>query len=202
MFYNQNENGIDKLYCSDSLVNSFLIGLTKDNSSLLIDTMKKDTIYVKHSTLNYAPSLLKLDLQNLIKQIKYKPHHAGYLKLKDPDFVEIEREGTSFIIPSYFWKADYTDLGKKTIIYIHGGPHLQTKPLWDARTKLLTEFGFNLLAINYHGSTGYSHQYTQKTSKKDQISDVLAAIRYLMMEYDIKQEDIILMDQAMEVGLH
>lgn len=195
-FYNQNENGMDKLYCSDSIINNFLLDSKLNNGSLEIDLALKNMVYLKHSPLEFSPSLVALDMQNLTTVIKYAPHHAGYLRLKKPEFIEIQQEFGSYEIPCFFWKADYMGIGKKTIIYVHGGPFLQSKPLWDARIKLLTEFGFNVLSINYRGSSGYSKKFSELHDESAQVHDVLTSIRWLRRTYSILPKDIVLVGSS------
>lgn len=195
-FYNQNENGINKLYCSDSLVNNFILTSPLGKDALEIDFFRNNKLYLKRNELEFAPTLVALDIINLKKSISYYPYNAGYLRLKSPEFIEIDKEDSSPSIPGYLWKADFMDIGKKTIIYVHGGPFLQSKPIWDARIKLLTEYGFNVLVVNYQGSAGYSKKFSDLTNESGQIQDIVASVKWMEKKYSIRSKDVILVGSS------
>ena len=195
-FYNKNENGVDKLYCSDSRINGFLLELSSTKGGFEIDLALKNELYLKNSSMEYAPGLIKLDLTNLNTEVKYDPHHAGYLRLKKPELIAVESARGKHKIPCFFWKADYIDIGKKTIIYVHGGPLLQSKPVWNIRTKMFTEYGFNVLAINYRGSAGYSKKFAQSNNEVIQVSDIMESINFLKKRYNINHEEIVLIGSS------
>ncbi len=95
----------------------------------------------------------------------------------------------------YFWKTK-NRFSKKTVLYLHGGPYLQSKPVWDIQTKIINTYGFNLLSLNYHGSSGYSEKYALNNNIGKQTDDVLKAIEYLKNRYGIRSKDIVLMGSS------
>lgn len=195
-YYSKNENGVNRLYSSDSLLNNYFRNLSKDIGSLDIDMELKNNLFIRNHTFHSPPSSLKIDTKGLRINVEYEPINTLDLKLKKPKFLEIARENTSFIIPSYYWKANYDELDKKTIIYVHGGPYLQEKPLWNIRAKILNDNGFNILSINYHGSSGYSQYFEDEKSITNQILDIIASVNYLKEMYSIDQKNIILVGSS------
>ena len=191
-YYNRNENGISKLYCSDSIINRYLVDLTEKKGSLEINLDLEKDLYVTNLSCTLPPQLLRINTKQLKYEIKYNPGNAENLRLKKPHFVEIDLENSNSKVPAYFWFADSLEVSKKTIVYVHGGPHYQSKPFWNARTQIFNNFGFNVLTINYRGSTGYSYQYSKVEDEEKQTRDILASIEFLQKEYAINPENVIL----------
>jgi dipeptidyl aminopeptidase/acylaminoacyl peptidase len=195
-FYNQNENGINRLYCSDSIINDCISKLEEPQGSLQIDLENMNDLFLNHSSFYYPSELLKFNLKNSEKEILYKPGNSDYLRLEKPDFVEIERENSNLTINGYFWKAENANVRNKTIIYLHGGPFLQSDPLWNIQSKLFNKYGFNVFSINYHGSSGYSDEFANKNNEFDQVLDVVASVKYLKTKFHVKEENIIIVGSS------
>jgi len=195
-YYSQNENGIDRLYCSDSSINNSIQDLGEISNCLQIDLEQENKLYFTHQTLCYPPQLLQFDIKNLKQEVIYKPLYAEHLRIEKPDFLEIESEEYNSKIPGYFWKSDSLSVGKKAVIYVHGGPLLQSKPLWDMRTKLLNNKGFSVLSINYHGSSGYTQEFALEKDEFNQVLDIVASVHYIKSNYNIREENIILIGSS------
>ena len=71
-----------------------------------------------------------------------------------------------------------------TVVAVHGGPTSRSKDRFDARTQYLVSRGFNVLAPNYRGSTGFGLAF-QEAIKEDgwggrEQEDIRAGIEALM----------------------
>jgi dipeptidyl aminopeptidase/acylaminoacyl peptidase len=51
------------------------------------------------------------------------------------------------------------DLKIPTVIYLHGGPRTRSYPTYNPEVSFLTNRGYAVLMVNYHGSTGYGKDY-------------------------------------------
>lgn len=193
-YFGQNENGINKLYCSDTQINKFLLNIAKNRGGLEINLEIENRLYVTNYSSSFPPVLLKLDVKNEKIETVYKPD--DYLRpqvIRQPEFVEIAKKNSTLKIPGYFWESKLIKERVKTIVYIHGGPYAQVKPLWDVKNVIFNNYGFNVLSINYHGSSGYSKNFAESNSIPEQVTDVIAAVKFLNKEYHIDNRDIILL---------
>lgn len=197
-FFAKNENGLNKLYCSNQLVDSILKNITKKEDGIMLETEIEKSINLSNYSTNFPPNLLRVDLQNNHMKTVYSPPYYLNQKLSSPKFLEFENKISNSNIKAFLWQADNTDenISNKTILYVHGGPFLQTKPIWNMNAKILTKYGFNLLAVNYSGSSGYSKQYVEQGDVPHQISDIVACIDFLKRNYNVKEKDIILMGSS------
>ena len=196
-FYNTNENGLDKLYCSDSLINKYLLDISKDGIGYKVDLEYKDEIYVNETSFTSPPKLSKINLKSLEKTDYYKPYNSEQLVVNKPKFHFIKNHKSELELPCFYWPSkDTTRRTSRTIIYVHGGPFLQSTPLWDMRTWIFNQYNFNVLSINYSGSSGYSKEFAEETNFKKQVFDIFTSIKFLNSEYKINNEDIILMGSS------
>ncbi|MFH6602300.1 S9 family peptidase [Maribacter algicola] len=196
-YYNRNENGVSRLYSSDWKVDSLIQNETDKLSSFELELELNSDLYLKQSTSGLPPSLLKVNVSNGKKKTLYLKDNISFLKLGNPELVRISGSTNEDEIPGYLWKAKpQKKAGVKTIIYVHGGPYLQFRPLWNMHAKLFTKYGFNFLAINYHGSSGYSKQFAMKNNESKQILDVVNSVLYLKEKYGLNSKDIILIGSS------
>ncbi len=88
--------------------------------------------------------------------------------LTSSDFIAAEdyrwRSVDGLEIQGWLWRARGTPNG--TIIYVHGGPTAQVGDRIVSQAQYFAAKGFNVLAPNYRGSTGFSRTY-QDAIKQD-----------------------------------
>jgi dipeptidyl aminopeptidase/acylaminoacyl peptidase len=96
-----------------------------------------------------------------------------------PEFVTLEASD-GIEIPCYLWKSDrMLNTKPSAIINIHGGPHLQETPAWDAGIQSLVASGIDILTLNYRGSKNSGATFESCSAIQIQVKDVLAAREYL-----------------------
>ncbi len=195
--YTKNEDGLDKLYCSDKKVNALLQDLTKKRSGLTLDLETEKYLYLIDQNLDRPSRSIRLNLETGQKKVLYEPSYKAGTIPSIPEFLDIESSISKSRIKAFFWPSgEGPGISKKTILYVHGGPFLQSTPLWNVRTRILNEHGFNLMAVNYHGSSGYSNKFALQKDVPHQLSDIVASVRFLKQEYDIEEKDIVLMGSS------
>jgi dipeptidyl aminopeptidase/acylaminoacyl peptidase len=98
-------------------------------------------------------------------------------------------------VPIILWRGTSarTEPRRRLVIIVHGGPHLQELPIWDARTQALTDEGFSVAAVNYRGSTGYGAGFERHEDVHAQAGDIIAAGRHLTAALDVPPERVMLL---------
>jgi len=196
-FYTKNIQGLNKLYCSNQAVNNALLDITENEDGITLDLEEERNIYLSYYSLNFPPRSVRFDLETNHKEIIYEPPYVDRLKLSSPKFLDIKNKASNSPIRAFFWQSDSSNgISKKTILYVHGGPYLQIRPIWNIGAKILNRYGFNLVAINYSGSSGYSKEFAEQNDIPHQISDITASIGFLKQRYGIEENDIILMGSS------
>lgn len=69
------------------------------------------------------------------------------------------------------------------IVYVHGGPEAQFRPMFSKMFQYFLERGFGVLALNIRGSTGYGKEYTILDNYKkrmDSVRDVIEGAQWLV----------------------
>lgn len=191
-YYNQNENGVDKLYCSDSLINNFV--QNQFQGGVKIESMNSNSLYISNHSFNLPPNLIEINIEKLESRVLYKPNLTKDLSLLKPKFLILKRDNSNYEIPAFFWKKPSLN-EQKTIIFIHGGPYGQSKPVWNDKVKIFTHYGFNYLTVNYQGSSGYSKTFA-KYDELNQVLDIVSYIKFLKRNYNIHEKDIILIGSS------
>ncbi len=116
-----------------------------------------DEIYFNFSSLKTPYSIFKAKLKGgwekilgdeLDEEIKDQLGDVSIVKYKSFDNLEI---------PSTVYRTK--NPSKIAIIYVHGGPWSHVGDFWNASITALVSAGFNVIAPNYRGSTGYGEEF-------------------------------------------
>ncbi|MDT7861600.1 MAG: S9 family peptidase [Saccharolobus sp.] len=111
-----------------------------------------DNVYFAHSSLVTPYRVYKLNLRNnktevIISNREVDIGKVEYVKIRNGD---IE-------VPTWIIRANKpTKIG---IVYVHGGPWAEVDNGWDLLIAPLVYAGFNVIAPNYRGSTGYGSRF-------------------------------------------
>ena len=62
-------------------------------------------------------------------------------------------------IPIYVIRSNYYDKTRSAVVYIHGGPWSEVGDSWSILIASLVASGFNVVAPNFRGSTGYGEEF-------------------------------------------
>jgi len=62
-------------------------------------------------------------------------------------------------IPVYIARSNIYDQTKTGVVYIHGGPWSEVADSWSIMIASLVAMGFNVIAPNFRGSTGYGESF-------------------------------------------
>jgi dipeptidyl aminopeptidase/acylaminoacyl peptidase len=89
------------------------------------------------------------------------------------------------VVPAFHWKA--LAATRSAIVKVHGGPHLADGPAWDAMTQSLVASGFDVISVNFKGSTGYGQRYESAGDEASRVRDCLAALSYVNGDLQIPE---------------
>lgn len=152
----------------------------QDHCSILNIFEIKDNLILETSSLYCGYKVLSFDLnKKIINKTLFKRD-----VIKDvPNITTMYTERKH--IPLIYFEG-FGDAYLPLIVYIHGGPHTSVKYENNILFKNLLKFGYNILAINYQGSTGFGvERYRQKDD------DALKEVRNIINSIN-KDKEIIL----------
>ena len=86
-------------------------------------------------------------------------------------------------IPAFLYTPrDLTPKGLPVVVYVHGGPEGQSRPLYNAIIQYLTGAGYGVFVPNVRGSTGYGYEYQSLDDvrkRMDSVADLKYGVQYL-----------------------
>jgi dipeptidyl aminopeptidase/acylaminoacyl peptidase len=205
---------ITAILCSPPSFQEKVVGPT--NGVLRIDHFSSDgkMAFAHFAPLESPPLLCEIplsarseDTASGISREQTNLHHiystpnAAQLTYEPPEFLEITpRHGATIF--AFHWHASRDTTNPPTLlILVHGGPRLQTWPVWNSLTEVMVKNGCNLLALNYRGSPGYGRAYEQSGDPVSSASDVIAVFNYAVASLKIPSERIFLMGESYGAAL-
>ncbi|MEM0365597.1 MAG: S9 family peptidase [Acidilobaceae archaeon] len=117
-------------------------------------------VYLSYSSLNKPSIVIEASIE--------KEDYRVILESKLPsDIAEsFSRVGFTYIssidgvqIPLYYVESKLAGRPGPTVLYIHGGPWFEISDSWNTVIAALIASGFNVIAPNFRGSTGYGETF-------------------------------------------
>lgn len=191
--YEANEGGIHQLWLASVNGRSHRLLGHPDESHLILGlSAEGGEVYTVRSRMNFPPDLVAVSVASgelsVVAAASKQPPGIGPLMVTTKSHDGLE-------VPLIVWAGKPADPNVKprAIINVHGGPHLQELPLWDARTQYLLGQGMMVASVNYRGSKGYGADFERHEDVAGQAQDVIAAQRYLSDELGVPVENISLL---------
>lgn len=190
VIYTQNENGRNIAY---QLPQSRFFPREEEQSIGGMTFLQESKAIIKLESSSRPDLTMEVDLKTGNASTLYTP--PLFLQDTFAKYIyPIVRKEAKTNIPLLTWcPSTESRKNNKVILYLHGGPHIQFRPIWEAKIEALVRAGFCFIAVNYSGSTGYAKEYEEIESLDLQTQDVLSVIRQLTEEQAIPRENIILM---------
>ncbi|MFN4045873.1 MAG: alpha/beta fold hydrolase [Acidilobaceae archaeon] len=125
-------------------------------------SLYKGKVYLSHSTLSKPPSILEVDVESGVSRVLLEP--------KLPDYIaeSFGKIGFTYVsskdglqIPTFYVESRLAGRPGPTVVYVHGGPWAEVADWWDITIASLVASGFNVVAPNFRGSTGYGEPFRQ-----------------------------------------
>ncbi len=86
-------------------------------------------------------------------------------------------------IPAFLYLPQHRQAAKlPVVIYVHGGPESQSRPIFNPVIQYFVAHGFGVLAPNVRGSTGYGYHYQSLDDvrlRMDSVADLQQAVYWL-----------------------
>ncbi|HEX8967591.1 MAG TPA: S9 family peptidase, partial [Chloroflexota bacterium] len=85
-------------------------------------------------------------------------------------------------IPALFYASPAGTRGAPCVVFVHGGPEGQYRPTFQPIAQYLASAGFNVLAPNVRGSSGYGRTYVHLDDvrlRMDSVADLAHAVYWL-----------------------
>ncbi len=100
-------------------------------------------------------------------------------------------------IPAYLYKPKRRKSEKQlpVVMFIHGGPDEQFRPLYHPILQYLVYSGYAVVAPNIRGSAGYGKTYMtldNKEKRMDSVKDIVAVRDYIANDSDLDEDTIAL----------
>jgi len=183
-------NGMSEIVLSDLVTGAHrTISDRTTRSQILGVTESGDQVHVYVSYLDRSPAIVTLSPSS---GEAATPSPKGETGAK-PELSEVvAADGTR--IPTILWRGDAVGVGpRRLVILVHGGPHIQELPIWNARTQILVEEGFSVAAVNYRGSTGYGATFERHEDARAQAGDLLAVARQFSASLDVPPQRVVVL---------
>jgi dipeptidyl aminopeptidase/acylaminoacyl peptidase len=157
--------------------------------------------YVLHTGRAAPPTLSAVDLDRGSMQ---KVHQAapGIGTPATAERLDI-RARDGLMLPAYHWRAARSpSRAPAVILRIHGGPDAQSCRVWEAGLQQLVRLGFDVLSVNYRGSTGYGAALERAGGGfAGRVEDVLAARDFAVEHLGIPSGRIVLLGHSYGAAL-
>ncbi len=119
-------------------------------------------VYLSYSNLKTPSILLKIDLtQDSIEKVlesRLSDDIEGSFSSIGFTYVS-SRDGVQ--IPLFYVESKLAGRPGPTVVYVHGGPWSEVADSWSVIVASLVATGFNVVAPNFRGSTGYGESFRQ-----------------------------------------
>jgi len=91
-------------------------------------------------------------------------------------------DGQPRLIPAWFFRPAESDRPAPVIVYVHGGPEAQSRPMFMGLLQYFLHNGYAVFAPNVRGSTGYGTAYSHLDDGRkrlDSVTDLAYGARWL-----------------------
>lgn len=107
------------------------------------------------------------------------------------------KSGDGRSIPMLVWRSPVaSETNSSVLIEVHGGPHLQSSPEWDAARQFLLNKGVHIVSVDYRGSAGYGATYETDADEPWQVNDISSACDYAVSELHSQSKQIALLGSS------
>ncbi|QED47765.1 S9 family peptidase [Cytobacillus dafuensis] len=145
----------------------------------------------------HPSDIWELDLESLnAKRLSYFsqiPILEG--KLIEPSLI-FYRSFDNLQIPAFYYKPKHAAEKMPVVIFIHGGPETQSRPVYNPLLQYFLNLGYAIITPNIRGSTGYGKTYTHLDDvrkRMDAVKDLISLVEWLKGDKDVDVEKIAVM---------
>ncbi|WP_249871571.1 S9 family peptidase [Oceanobacillus saliphilus] len=99
-------------------------------------------------------------------------------------------------IPAFYYKPTLKNVKFPVLVYMHGGPESQSRPVYNPLLQYLLNIGYVVIAPNIRGSTGYGKTYTHLDDvrkRMDAVKDLVYLVKWLESDSNVDVDKIAIM---------
>ena len=189
-----NRDGRSEILVGNADDMATLRSVTAANESMKILSISHDqkTLQVQGGPLNQSPAVFLMDWVGNAIPINGEAMVTG----SSPLLLRIPAsDGQN--VPTIIWtvSSQIKDM-QRGVIYVHGGPHLQERPVLDGRV-LPAMLRDTVIAIpNYRGSSGYGATWERVEDVSQQALDIAAVLNYMRRTYGLSSDKIVVVTSS------
>jgi len=196
ILYEVNETAGVRLYCQrlGQPVRE-LIGPDRGNIELRGDGLSTSVL---HRGLNAPPELYALVQEpgGIRLAHRYAAPRGRAVTIESPETTWIASVDHT-LIPIHVWRPSQAHGGSRgVVVLVHGGPHLEEFPIWNETAAILNSRGFDLIAVNYRGSSGFGFAFENQGDDKERARDVEAACDYAIDVLHAEPDHVVLLGSS------
>ena len=119
-------------------------------------------VYLSYSNLKTPPKVMEIDVargssriileSKLPERVEKAFGDVRFTYVSSPDGIQV---------PVYVVESRLAGRPGPTVVYVHGGPWAEVADSWNVTIASLVATGFNVVAPNFRGSTGYGESFRQ-----------------------------------------
>jgi dipeptidyl aminopeptidase/acylaminoacyl peptidase len=193
--YHVLSEGVTRGFIHDEHNTSRIIGPTNGVVRITHSGPGGGSLYARFASFSHPPTLIEVAVDTGIATLRYSPPKSDEAICPEPQLVRIKSsDGT--MIPAFHWRASSVNKPNGVVIEVHGGLHTQTFPTWEAYIRAFTKRGFDVIALNYRGSSGFGYAFEELGSETERIADVVAACNYAVEVLQVPSNRICLMGNS------
>lgn len=145
-----------------------------------------------HTSPTEPPAVFEYTRNSLSSKLVFSPPHAGELRSTAATFLRLQAaDGIS--IPAVLWPHQGAGPAKAVLVVVHGGPHLEEFVRWEILPRLANARGFDVLAVNYRGSSGSGETFENAGNAAQRATDVLAGCEYAHRNLHVSRNQVVLL---------
>lgn len=117
-------------------------------------------VYLSYSSITRPPSILEVDVESGASRVILEPKIPDYIaeSFGRVEFTYVSsKDGLE--IPTFHVESKLAGRPGPTVVYVHGGPWAEVADAWNISIASLVASGFNVVAPNFRGSTGYGEPF-------------------------------------------
>lgn len=168
----ENYNPVEYLFYREFEGRLVAVGKRNGRSRIFIDGKMIETPEGIVFNAHIAGEKIYYTFTNLVNPTKIMVHqnsvNSEVLGAKLPSEIRESLGGAEFIkiktfdgleVPTYVVKTNKQNTENPFVIYVHGGPWSEVADAWTPLIVVLVATGYNVIAPNFRGSTGYGEKY-------------------------------------------
>lgn len=202
VIYERNQAGLNVVMCRDlTQRKEWRLSPKESHCKIMGLSQDRSQVVMMSAGLTSPEQILTVRIDGTTQRVVAQGKSPAVLNdhVTKPEIVDIKVSDENHT-HAYIWSPRKGPSHSRlcAAILIHGGPHLQEHPVWDAGIQLLVKRGLTVVVCNYSGSTGYGQTYENRVYS---CADINGVSRYLAESCGISQSQTVLIGESWGTSL-